>query len=152
MTTVIMISNDNSVIITNSDDSNLSTLSGHGQSVVKTPAKMSSSTTGGDKPVNSRKSYQSRKLSVSTVDSDSEELNNSGSSTTSTLSSRSDHLLPNYYCYFHGFRRTLQLVKTFSSQINSLVGIQGGGRGEVVECVEIISFLGPGVAPPPGHV
>ena len=89
MTTVIMISNDNSVIITNSDDSNLSDLSGHGQSVVKTPAKMSSSTSGGDKPVSSRKSYyQSRKLSVSTVDSDSEELNNSSSSTTSTLSSR----------------------------------------------------------------
>ena len=87
MTTVIMISNDNSVIITNSDDSNLSTLSSHGQSVVKTPAKMTTSSSG-DKPVNSRKSYQSRKLSVSTVDSDSEELNNSSSSTTSTLSSR----------------------------------------------------------------
>ena len=54
MTTVIMISNDNSVIITNSDDSNLSTLSGHGQSVAKTPAKMSSSNSGGDKPVSSR--------------------------------------------------------------------------------------------------
>ena len=112
MTTVIMISNDNSVIITNSDNSNLSTLSGHGQSVVKTPAKISSSTTGGDKPVNSRKSYQSRKLSVSTVDSDSEELNNSGSSTTSTLSSRSDQSSVNYYCYLHGFRHNLHLVKT----------------------------------------
>ena len=88
MTTVIMISNDNSVIITNSDDSNLSTLSSHGQSVVKTPAKMTNSGTGGEKPANNRKSYQSRKLSVSTVDSDSEELNNSSSSTTSTLSSR----------------------------------------------------------------
>ena len=120
MTTVIMISNDNSVIITNSDDSNLSTLSGHGQSVVKTPAKISSSTTGGDKPVNTRKSYQSRKLSVSTVDSDSEELNNSGSSTTSTLSSRSDQGSVNYYCYLHGFRHNLHLVKTCR---------QGEGRG-----------------------
>ena len=91
MTTVIMISNDNSVIITNSDDSNLSTLSSHGQSVVKTPAKSSNS--GGDKAVSSRKSYQARKLSVSTVDSDSEELNNSSSSTTSTMSSRYCSLL-----------------------------------------------------------
>ena len=100
MTTVIMISNDNSVIITNSDDSNMSNMSGQ---VVKTPVKtkkshrspdvISSSTTGdspvmASKPVSSRKTYQARKLSVSTVDSDSEELNNSSSSTTSTLSSR----------------------------------------------------------------
>ena len=91
MTTVIMISNDNSVIITNSDESNISTLSEPVNSPVKN--KISSSTTGdptliSSRPTNSRKSYQARKLSVSTVDSDSEELNNSSSSTTSTLSSR----------------------------------------------------------------
>ena len=99
-----MISNDNSVIITNSDDSNMSNMSNMSNQVVNTPVKTKkwsadviSNPTSGESPVISNKpslpsrkakGYQSRKLSLSTVDSDSEELNNSSSSTTSTMSSR----------------------------------------------------------------
>ena len=94
MTTVIMISNDNSVIITNSDTSdtvspvttsNMSPDSGSGSSG-DSPDFRGHVTKPG--PIRSKNHHQSRKLSVSTVESDSEELNNSSSSTTSTLSSR----------------------------------------------------------------
>ena len=103
MTTVIMISNDNSVIITNSDTSETST---PGKSHLCSPDSGSGSS--GDSPElrchvtkagpirkqlsqdgpMRKQHHQPRKLSVSTVESDSEELNNSSSSTTSTLSSR----------------------------------------------------------------
>ena len=95
MTTVIMISNDNSVIITNSEaessgpahaQTKWSPDSGSGSSgdspMLRSPVKDTRSHGG------ARKLYPSRKLSVSTVESDSEELNHSSSSTTSTLSSR----------------------------------------------------------------
>lgn len=95
MTTVIMISNDNSVIITNSEaessgpahaQTKWSPDSGSGSSgdspMLRSPVKETRSHGG------ARKLYPSRKLSVSTVESDSEELNHSSSSTTSTLSSR----------------------------------------------------------------
>ena len=94
MTTVIMISNDNSVIITNSEAAETprgtektkwSPDSGSGESPqLRTPVKETRSHV-----ECSRKLYPiPRKLSVSTLESDSEELNHSSSSTTSTLSSR----------------------------------------------------------------
>ena len=95
MTTVIMISNDNSVIITNSETetprgsekakTKWSPDSGSGESpTLRTPVKETRS-----HGECSRKLYPiPRKLSVSTLESDSEELNHSSSSTTSTLSSR----------------------------------------------------------------
>ena len=93
MTTVIMISNDNSVIITNNDTPETSPVKNH----LCSPDSGSGSSVDSPvlrgvqpKPGQNRKSYQSRKLSVSTVESDSEELNHSSSSTTSTLSSRSE--------------------------------------------------------------
>ena len=96
MTTVIMISNDNSVIITNSE---AETPRGSEHAQAKWSPDSGSS---GESPMLrpqvtetrghsgcSRKLYPiPRKLSVSTLESDSEELNHSSSSTTSTLSSR----------------------------------------------------------------
>lgn len=95
MTTVIMISNDNSVIITNSE-AETPRGSEHGQAkwspdsgtsespMLRPPVSETRGHSGG-----SRKLYPiPRKLSVSTLESDSEELNHSSSSTTSTLSSR----------------------------------------------------------------
>ena len=103
MTTVIMISNDNSVIISNSEDPESSSSSSNQIQYINSespPGKWSLSSKSSDmissgspespylqKPVNSR-GKSARKSSVSTVESDSEELNNSSSSTTSTLSSR----------------------------------------------------------------
>lgn len=104
MTTVIMISNDNSVIISNSEDPESSSSSSNQIQYINSespPSKWSLSSKSSDmissgspespflqsKPVNSRVK-SARKSSVSTVESDSEELNNSSSSTTSTLSSR----------------------------------------------------------------
>ena len=94
MTTVIMISNDNSVIITNSEAET------PGGSDHAKPAWSPDSGSSGDSPVlrtpvkearghgGCARKLIPRKLSVSTLESDSEELNHSSSSTTSTLSSR----------------------------------------------------------------
>lgn len=89
MTTVIMISNDNSVIITNSDAETTEQAkwpeSGSSESPMLGPPVAETKGQGGC----SRKLYPiPRKLSVSTLESDSEEMNHSSSSTTSTLSSR----------------------------------------------------------------
>ena len=91
MTTVIMISNDNSVIITNSDAETTEHAkakwpdSGSSESSMLGPPVTETRGHGGS----SRKLYPiPRKLSVSTLESDSEEMNHSSCSTTSTLSSR----------------------------------------------------------------
>jgi len=105
MTTVIMISNDNSVIISNSEDPDSSNSSSNPIQYINSespPSKWSLSSKSSDmissgssespflqtKNSNNVRSKSTRKSSVSTVESDSEELNNSSSSTTSTLSSR----------------------------------------------------------------
>ena len=100
MTTVIVISHDNSVIITNTADT------APAPATQWSPASSAASTATGDsahgtsasRPRPAKKSAHgvgsaagcARKLSVSTLESDSEELNHSSSSTTSTLSSRYD--------------------------------------------------------------
>ena len=99
MTTVIVISHDNSVIITNTADT-----AAPAPATQWSPASSAASTGTGDsahgtsasRPRPAKKSAHgtvgavscARKLSVSTLESDSEELNHSSSSTTSTLSSR----------------------------------------------------------------
>ena len=101
MTTVIVISHDNSVIITNTADT-----ADPAPATQWSPASSAASTGTGDsahgtsasRPRPAKKSAHgvgsaagcARKLSVSTLESDSEELNHSSSSTTSTLSSRYD--------------------------------------------------------------
>ena len=101
MTTVIVISHDNSVIITNTADT-----ADTAPATQWSPASSAASTGTGDsahgtsasRPRPAKKSAHgtvgavscARKLSVSTLESDSEELNHSSSSTTSTLSSRYD--------------------------------------------------------------
>ena len=102
MTTVIVISHDNSVIITNTADT---ADPAPAPATQWSPASSAASTGTGDsahgtsasRPRPAKKSAHgvgavscARKLSVSTLESDSEELNHSSSSTTSTLSSRYD--------------------------------------------------------------
>ena len=104
MTTVIVISHDNSVIITNTADTAdpdpaPATQWSPASSAASTDTGDSAHGTSASRPRPAKKSAHgtvgavsgcARKLSVSTLESDSEELNHSSSSTTSTLSSRYD--------------------------------------------------------------
>ena len=107
MTTVIVISHDNSVIITNTADTAdpdpaPATQWSPASSAASTGTGDSAHGTSASRPRPAKKSAHgtvgsvscARKLSVSTLESDSEELNHSSSSTTSTLSSRYD--IPTY--------------------------------------------------------